>query len=400
MNLLEKHSVKIDEIRTIYPNIEIIDFYNIENKKGKKYLHSTFYCSQCNDTIENIMYDNLKKRGCTICNKSKSKHKDTSIEHKQEIVTKINKNVVVLNQWRGEIKVKGKIKTTSFVKLYCIEHDKTWDARWTNVRNQSFMCGECANHVILTLNEKSNKYPNFEFLEEIKRYEKSNLLKIRCKECNHVWNKSWDKFKHKPMCPNCGYEKRRMTEEEINKKLWSKNKTLSVINYSPRTAHENFEFICSECGEITTCTWANMSQRYYCQTCRALESKKYSSGEKYIRGLLDELNIKYILQHKFDDCVYKKILKFDFYFPEINTCLEYDGKQHFEPVKYFGGEETFEKIKIRDKTKNEYCIKNSISMIRIPYYASKSDIIKVITVIDDSIKDIYEKTQLHINNWK
>ena len=38
-------------------------------------------------------------------------------------------------------------------------------------------------------------------------------------------------------------------------------------------------------------------------------------------------------------------------------CIEYDGRQHYQPVKDFGGETEFEKIKLRDNIKNEYCKK-------------------------------------------
>jgi very-short-patch-repair endonuclease len=70
--------------------------------------------------------------------------------------------------------------------------------------------------------------------------------------------------------------------------------------------------------------------------------------------------------------VYIKKLKFDFYLPNYNLCIEYDGRQHFEPIDFFGGEKNFEIIKKRDKIKNEYCLNNNIHLIRIPYNEYKN----------------------------
>jgi len=99
-------------------------------------------------------------------------------------------------------------------------------------------------------------------------------------------------------------------------------------------------------------------------------SKIKSIGENVIRDLLDTMDIKYIEQHSFKDCRSKKILKFDFYLPESNTIIEYDGIQHFEPR--WNSEIEFEKLKTNDKIKTEYCLKNNIKLIRIPYTEFKS----------------------------
>lgn len=51
----------------------------------------------------------------------------------------------------------------------------------------------------------------------------------------------------------------------------------------------------------------------------------------------------------------------------MRTCIEFDGKQHFQPMEFFGGVEAFEKIKINDKIKSDYCEDNYIDLIRIRY---------------------------------
>ena len=51
----------------------------------------------------------------------------------------------------------------------------------------------------------------------------------------------------------------------------------------------------------------------------------------------------------------------------MHTIIEFDGLQHFEPIKHFGGQEAFEKLKTNDKIKNYYCEDNYINLIRIKY---------------------------------
>ena len=92
-----------------------------------------------------------------------------------------------------------------------------------------------------------------------------------------------------------------------------------------------------------------------------------SKGEKEIRSILETNNIKYKTQKTFNDCKYVQLLKFDFYLPEKNICIEFDGQQHYEPNKFFGGEKEFIKRQIKDKIKNEYCQNNNIHLIRIKY---------------------------------
>lgn len=91
-------------------------------------------------------------------------------------------------------------------------------------------------------------------------------------------------------------------------------------------------------------------------------------------------NIKFTQEKVFDDCIGIKgyPLKFDFYIPSKNICIEYDGKQHFEPIEYFGGKESFKTQTENDKIKNIYCKNNKITLIRLPYTLSNNEINKKI----------------------
>lgn len=95
---------------------------------------------------------------------------------------------------------------------------------------------------------------------------------------------------------------------------------------------------------------------------------KISKGEREIEKLLNVNNIRFISQYKFSDCKNIYLLPFDFYLPDYNVCIEYDGQLHYMSVDYFGGDKSLEKTKTRDKIKTSYCKDNDIKLIRIPYW--------------------------------
>lgn len=99
-----------------------------------------------------------------------------------------------------------------------------------------------------------------------------------------------------------------------------------------------------------------------------------SYGEVLIATILKEGNIRYIEQYKTDDCRDTLPLPFDFYLPDHNVFIEYDGMQHFEPIEYFGGTKHFEMQKKHDEIKEAYCKDNGHTLLRLPYYLDDDEI--------------------------
>lgn len=94
---------------------------------------------------------------------------------------------------------------------------------------------------------------------------------------------------------------------------------------------------------------------------------KTSLGEKRISKILDDNGIVYEKYKKFNGCKYKNQLNYDFYLTDYNICIENDGVQHYEPVEYFGGVDSYNVTVIRDNIKTKYCIDNNIQLLRIRY---------------------------------
>ncbi len=99
---------------------------------------------------------------------------------------------------------------------------------------------------------------------------------------------------------------------------------------------------------------------------------KESKGEKIISWFLNKKNIKYETQKTFPGCVDVNQLRFDFYIPEYNTCIEYNGIQHYEQVKCFGGKSYLIDRKNKDNIKYKYCKDNNINLLVIKYTDDKN----------------------------
>lgn len=105
------------------------------------------------------------------------------------------------------------------------------------------------------------------------------------------------------------------------------------------------------------------------KSCGCKQNNSY--GEQKISQILKENNILYEREKTFSTCIFpdtQRLAKFDFYLPDYNILIEYDGIQHF--VIGNGQYDNPEKFKItqeHDKFKDQWCKDNNITLIRIPY---------------------------------
>jgi hypothetical protein len=162
-------------------------------------------------------------------------------------------------------------------------------------------------------------------------------------------------------CPKCSLDiKKNKTDVFINSanKL-HKNKYDYMINDEFVLSNDKVLIKCKLHGLFEQISYVHLCGSG-CSLC-----KTKSRGELFISNYLKENNIEFIREKSITNI--KKGLRFDFYLNKLNTIIEYDGKHHFLPVKYYGGEKYLESVKINDEVKNQYCINNNIKLIRIPY---------------------------------
>jgi very-short-patch-repair endonuclease len=186
-------------------------------------------------------------------------------------------------------------------------------------------------------------------------------------------------------CSKCSNNKKFTTKDYIKKckEIHGDKYDYSLVNY--KNAHTKIIIICPLHGEFKQ--EANSHIRNIgCPKC------KRSKGEEIIDLFLTNTNINFITQKKFDNCKYKRTLPFDFYLPNYNVCIEFDGRQHFElNTNFWGGEKTLKEIQKRDNIKTDFCKKNNLKLYRIKY---SDNIYDKLNLIYNDIKKI--KTNVKI----
>lgn len=193
--------------------------------------------------------------------------------------------------------------------------------------------------------------------EYVKAREK---IKVICNFCNKEFAVTPDNLLRGKGCPNCSnlitYE-----EYEVRLKEMYGNDWTLYGEWLGTTKPTLFKHKCGEIRKIAP--YALTQMRRKCLKC-----EKYFSGlHLSVRKILSDMEIDFKEEFKFEDCKYKNLLPFDFYIEKYNLCIEVDGKQHFEAVSWFGGEEVFKEIKKRDIIKNEYCAEKNINLLRLKY---------------------------------
>lgn len=104
-----------------------------------------------------------------------------------------------------------------------------------------------------------------------------------------------------------------------------------------------------------------------------------SKGEQFILEYLNNNCIKYIRQYCIEiptNINSSGFAQCDFYLPDYNTIIEYNGEQHYKYTPYFhrGGLLDFERQQKRDNYIRNYCKKESINLIEIKYTQDFNDI--------------------------
>lgn len=241
----------------------------------------------------------------------------------------------------------------------------------------NYHCKTCKNTSMLK-NKLKNKYNNKYTLHgNVKNIE--SKISITCNKCNYTWDivvhnliRRINSHKnHMELCPECRkknntfqkilLKKKGLTNEEfLNrvKKMTGDEYTFldpyqgSYVKLNVRHNKCNFEF--SVCPH-------DFYKGSGCPKCNA------SKGEKFIKSYLINNNIKFEREKTFAGLRDKKLLRFDFYLPDYNLCIEFDGIQHYKAQTWMGGEDKFKKQQYHDKLKNEFCKKHDIKLLRISY---------------------------------
>lgn len=213
-------------------------------------------------------------------------------------------------------------------------------------------------------------YSNVNYIDSVTK------VKIICPEHGEFEQKP-DGHLNGKGCSLCGGSKKKTTEEFINMsvEIHGNKYDYSLVNY--KNTMTKVSIVCPIHGIFKMKPNNHIVKKQCCPKCNI------SKGEISISNFLKNNKIKFEPHKRFHNCKNILSLSFDFYLPEYNICIEYDGIQHFESIKYWGGDENLELRKLRDSIKNHYCLSNGIKLFRIRY---DEDINEKMCVILNGIK--------------
>ena len=196
-------------------------------------------------------------------------------------------------------------------------------------------------------------------------------INLKCSR-GHVYIQDRGNLLSGKRCNQCYLDNKIFTKEDVLvdfSKIHGDYYSYNLDNF--KNLHTKIEITCKK-GHIFMQKVSNHLQGKGCPVCRE------SLGERTISNYLLANNIEYIRQTRFDGCKFINKLPFDFYIPKLDMCIEYDGIQHFKPVKAFGGTKEFNKTIVKDKIKDEYCCNNNIHLLRISCFENIIEKLKTI----------------------
>ena len=229
-------------------------------------------------------------------------------------------------------------------------------------------CPKCANHIKLTNLDVDNRLLGRN-IRRLNNYV-NNLYKINFKclieNCNYVWSSTPRDIFTGCGCPKCA-NNIKLTNEIIDEKLMGRN-IKRIDDYITTNINISFQCLTENCNYIWETSPSNIiNNESGCPLCNTP-----GKNEKSIYGLLKINNIEFNHNYKIKKICANEINNFnvDFYIPNKNIIIEYNGKQHYQPVNFGGisddcANDNFIKQQSRDKYVRQFCINNNIKLIEI-----------------------------------
>ena len=306
-----------------------------------------------------------KKQSCNEC--SFQSRSDKKIKtHKNSILENIKKihngKIVLVGQYNGGT------KDALFKNLEC-GHE--WVSQPTNIA-QGVGCPECNlktaychEEIIAIINEK---YDNeFKVLSEYINYH--GKLTVKHMVCDTEYETSVSELFAKMNCPYCLKGSRSLNIDIIKRRLYDKygNEFVLVGNEYKGMIHKYI--FKHDCGNLFEAFLETLlyTDRVSCPVCNQ------SKGEKRIeKWLLDNHLTKdrnYIFQKQFNNLLGLGggKLSYDFYLPNHNLLIEYQGEFHDGTAKH-QSKLSYKRQQEHDRRKRKFALNNNINLLEIWYY--------------------------------
>lgn len=231
-------------------------------------------------------------------------------------------------------------------------------------------CGCYQKDHTTALDIKGQKFGRWTAIEKVKKDKRNNWIWRCVCECGterlltvHTLISGGSK--------SCGCLKSELTHKRQFKSLIGKRFGKLVVQeqvadhiYPDGSHRAKYRCLC-DCGGITEVTSISLTSGSV-RSCGCT----LSFGEEKVARILNENVVTYKKQKSYKDLLSDKgcRLRFDFYIPEGNYLIEYDGVYHYKASgRSWSTQEYTARVQHHDRLKNEYCKEHGIPLIRIPY---------------------------------
>ena len=291
----------------------------------------------------------------------------------------LNSNIEILSKYeKDNIKVKCKCKICGF----------EWSSNPSNLL-QGKGCKQCHFNKLSKLKMKSHE----DFIKDVYKTNKNikvlskysgvkNKVQCECLIHNRRFNIGANHLlRGETGCKECIDIKLHLgclkTHEQFVSELSDISKNIEVIGKYDG-AKNNIEVKCLKCGHIWNPVASSLLCGTGCPCCRR------SKGEEKIEEYLIKNNITFEPQKKFSELRNILPLSYDFYLPDYNLLIEYQGQFHDGTTSMVDKDKYFERQKINDNLKKDYAKNNNYNLLEIWYY----DFDKIDSLIDKFIYNL------------
>jgi hypothetical protein len=341
---------------------EIFDYSKVKNYVDCN-SPITLICKKHNYEYTKKAYIHLNKNACPLCRKETQGHrKDYTQKEFDQLKEKLNK--IHNNKYDYSlIKLKG-FQLSHPVKIICPIHGVFKQRIFEHIKGIG--CAKCAGVGKFTQEEfieKANKVHNNKYdYSKVNYVNSSTKVEIICPThgsffqtpANHLQGQN---------CPKCAKTSDAQTFIEKANKIHNNKYDYSKVNYLGSA--RKVEIICPKHGSF----WQTPNSHLCNAGCPSCAN---SRGEDYLRKIFIENKINFEAQKTFEGCKDKKLLRFDFYLPDFNTCIEYQGIQHYEVCdksfckrRFSVSKKQLEYTKKHDQIKRDFCKCNNIKELEI-----------------------------------
>ena len=207
------------------------------------------------------------------------------------------------------------------------------------------------------VDQRGKKFNSLEIIDFVPREGKNQYWKCKC-DCGNesIVSIAHLRTGHTKTCGKCKWLNKRFGKLVITE----------YTNKRTTDGHLIVKCLC-DCGNIVEKGVDTLSKNKLTQSCGCQTKSK---GELIIKKILEDNNVDFQEEYTFENLVGKNNhkLRFDFAIfknNKLDFLLEFDGRQHYEDVKFYPSTAITQKY---DLIKNQYCKNNNIKLVRISYY--------------------------------